>query len=64
MMNGSKAYGQSMTDGDVADESAEGLGSGVQQDGDNEGTEDGYLCLGKMPVTGGFFTRESEHGQP
>jgi hypothetical protein len=63
-MNGSKAYGKSLTDGDIAGETGEGLGQGVQSPENYDVGEEGFKCLGKMPVTGGFFTREPKHGQP
>lgn len=64
MMNAPKAYGQGMADGEMGPEPESGLGAGVQQDSDYDATEEGFTCLGKMPVTGGFFTREPKHGQP
>ena len=46
------------TDGSAAS------GVGVQQSEDYDVGETGFKCLAKMPTTGGFFTRESKHGQP
>lgn len=59
-----KSYGQSMTDGDMGSQESSGAaGQGVQAAQDYDVGETGYKCLGTMPVTGGFFTREPQHGQ-
>ncbi len=59
-----KSYGQSLTDGDIGSQEEGGAsGAGVQPPQDYDVGETGFKCLGTMPVTGGFFTREPQHGQ-